>query len=365
MSGLEGNKLAHIRRRVLITGGAGFIGTELSRRIDPADEVLILDSLHPQVHQDEKALDGFPANVTFIRGDVTDPQAAKMAAEFRPTTLVHLAAETGTGQSLRESRRHVHVNVTGTASILDALSSIEWCPNSIVLTSSRAVYGEGAWLADESSSRYYGRPRTASQLEDADWSPRGPNGESGSPAAHDARIVEPRPSNVYAATKLAQENVLSAWCTAFEVPLSILRLQNVYGVGQAVQNSYTGVLTYFASQAVKGEQLRVFEGGGILRDFVHVRDVADALLEAMMRPPVDLGKRVIDIGSGQPITLFDIASLIGDELPLITNQYRLGDVRAAFADTRVAEEQLDYRPKVALRDGIVELKSWVREQLKL
>ena len=182
--------------------------------------------------------------------------------------------------------------------------------------------------------------------------------------AHNAASVEPRPTNVYAATKLAQEHILSSWCGSMNVPLRILRLQNVYGAGQALENSYTGVLTYFARQAIAGEPINVYEGGGIVRDFVHVDDVVSAL-SAALALPAEFGFGLVDIGSGSAGTLLDyattLAEVAGSPAPETSERFRLGDVRAAYADISPAQKLLGYEPKVSFRDGVVGLLEWARE----
>ncbi|MGV8883235.1 MAG: NAD-dependent epimerase/dehydratase family protein [Rhodoglobus sp.] len=350
-------------KTVLISGGAGFIGTKLANSLVADYEVVLLDNLHPQVHASGEWPDNSPAAAVRRLGDVTDSVVwAELVAEFTPNVIVHLAAETGTGQSLTQSTRHTSVNVTGTARMLDALSNSGHRPESIVLASSRAVYGEGQWRA-KSGDLYYAKPRGAAQLDDEQWEPFGPDGEQGTAMPHNAATVEPRPSNVYAATKLAQEHVLSSWCTSMDVPLSVLRLQNVYGAGQALENSYTGVLTYFATQAIAGVPINVYEGGGIIRDFVHVDDVVRALTAAIDSVPIG-GSRLLDIGSGSAGTLLDFAtelsSVAESPAPVISNQYRLGDVRAASADIEPARADLGYVPQVSFRDGVEGLLTFAR-----
>lgn len=350
-------------KTILISGGAGFIGSKLSRRLVDEYNVVILDNLHPQVHATNDWPSDLHERVERRLGDVTEAAPwAEVLNEFKPEVIVHLAAETGTGQSLTESTRHAAVNVTGTSRLLDSLSNSGHRPESVILASSRAVYGEGKWVAAD-GEHYYAKSRPEAQLEAGLWEPFGPDGEQGAAIAHNAEIVEPRPTNVYAATKLAQEHILSSWCSAMSVPLSILRLQNVYGAGQALQNSYTGVLTYFARQAIAGEPINVFEGGGIVRDFVHVDDVVAALVSAISAAPED-GFRRIDIGSGSAGTLLDYATLLADvassPAPVVSGAYRLGDVRAAFADIEPARIQIGYEPQVSFREGVAGLLDWAR-----
>lgn len=345
---------------VIISGGAGFIGTRVATALlARGTAVVVLDNLHPQVHpvrQWPAELDG---RVVRVPGSVTDIDAwygAFDAAEDEAATVLHLAAETGTGQSLTQARRHADVNVLGTATLTDALVARGRTPRSIVLTSSRAVYGEGLWRTRDGSSTY-AATRLKADLDESEWLPRAGLDFALEPEPNDAERVAARPTNVYASTKLAQEHLLQSWCAAMEVPLSILRLQNVYGAGQSLANSYTGVLTFFATRALAGEPIDVFEGGGIVRDFVHVSDVASAIVTAIGRPGALHAP--VDVGSGEMMTLREaattMAELAGGPAPRITDRYRLGDVRAAFASNRAASERLSYAPRTTFRDGITEL----------
>jgi len=348
---------------VLISGGAGFIGTKLANKLAGTHRLVLLDNLHPQVHASGAWPTNSPENAKRVLGDVTESAIWLEAVEkYRPEVIVHLAAETGTGQSLTQSNRHASVNVSGTAQLLDALSTTGHRPEALLLASSRAVYGEGLWESAD-GSRYYARARGEAQLVAERWEPFGPDGEEGTAVAHDARFVEPRPTNVYAATKLAQENLLSAWCTAMNVPLTILRLQNVYGAGQALENSYTGVLTFFATQAIAGKPIDVYEGGGIVRDFVHVDDVVQAFVSSIEKTPAD-GFRLLDIGSGAAGTLLDYATQLavvaGSPAPIVTAKFRLGDVRAAYADIQSARDEIGYNPAVSFTEGVTGLLDWAR-----
>jgi len=353
-------------QRILISGGAGFIGTRLVGRLGDDAEVMLLDNLHPQVHGDSGWPEPAHGRVVQVTADVRDEDAwVSSISSFQPEIIVHLAAETGTGQSLTEAARHTSVNALGTARLLDALSKTGHRPDHIAVASSRAVYGEGAWETD-SGTMFYPRGRTAADLDNRLWSPRGPAGEVGSPVPHAAGTTQPRPTNIYAATKLTQEHLLTSWGTSMGVSTSILRLQNVYGAGQALENSYTGVLTYFARCALAGREIEVYEGGGILRDFVHVSDVADAIAAAISSVPAS-GSRTVDIGSGSPGTLIEFAEVLaaaaGAPAPRVTDAYRLGDVRAASADVRAAHQDFGYVPKTSFDVGVKELLSWAESEL--
>lgn len=348
---------------VLITGGAGFIGSALSRRLVEAGyEVAVMDVLHPQVHAPGQAID-LPASVRLFTGDVTHaPDWDAVLRLFRPSQIVHLAAETGTAQSLSEATRHGSVNVVGTTQLLDGLSRAGFVPDQLVLASSRAVYGEGAWQSG--GEIFYPRPRSHAQLVAGNWDPQSPTGEPAVPLPSCAGRTEPRPTNVYAATKLAQEHTLAAWAAAHDTNVSVLRLQNVYGPGQSLTNSYTGIVALFARLAREHHSLEVYEDGRIVRDFVYIDDVIDALSAAVGQPAP--GQRCLDIGSGTPTTIHELAQTIsavcGAPEPVVVSKFRDGDVRAASCDVQPAKEALDWRPKWTLDDGLQRLLEWIGQQ---
>src|ERR1700730_17243393 len=334
---------------VLITGGAGFICSARARGLVKAGyDVAVMDVLHPQVHGEGKAID-LPPSVRFFTGDVTHaPDCDAVLRLFQPSQIVHLAAETGTAQSLSEATRHGSVNVVGTTQLLDALSRAALVPHPLVLASSRAVYGEGAWQYGSELS--YPPPRSHAQLLAGIWDPQGPMGETVVPLPSCAERTEPRPTNIYAATKLAQEHILAAWTAAHDTNLSVLRLQNAYGPGQSLTNSYTGIVALFARLARKQCTLEVYEDGRILRDFVFIEDVVEALFAAVEGPAAQT--RCLDIGSGIPTTIHELAQKIavicGAPEPVVVPKFRDGDVRAARCDIEPAKSELDWCPRWSL-----------------
>ena len=348
---------------VLITGGAGFIGSALaSRLVEAGYDVAVMDILHPQVHGEHATLD-LPPSVRFFTGDVTHaPDLDAVLRLFRPSQIVHLAAETGTAQSLSEATRHGSVNVVGTTQLLDALSRSIHVPDQLVLASSRAVYGEGAWQSG--SHIFYPKPRSHAQLLAGSWDPQGPTGDAAVPLASCASRTEPRPTNIYAATKLAQEHILAAWAAAHDTNLSVLRLQNVSGPGQSLTNSYTGIVALFARLAREQHALEVYEDGRIVRDFVYIDDVAQALFAAIEDPATQ--PRCLDVGSGIPTTIHELAQMIstvcGAPEPVVVAKFRDGDVRAARCDVEPTMTELDWRPKWSLEDGLRALLDWIGEQ---
>jgi dTDP-L-rhamnose 4-epimerase len=342
---------------VLITGGAGFIGCAIAPALaDVVDRVVAFDNLHPQVHARQERPADLDDRVDFVRGNVTAASDwDRLLADVRPDIVVHLAAETGTGQSLTEATRHAHVNLVGLTEMLDAFVRNDVLPERIVLTSSRAVYGEGAW-ADGNEIVDYPGQRSAVMLKSGTWDYPGKH-----PLPFSSDRIVAHPTSVYGATKLAQENVLTAWCLAMNVTPVLFRLQNVYGPGQSLSNPYTGIVSFFAQQARAGKVIPVYEDGQIVRDFVFITDVATAIVQGALHS----GARTVpyDIGSGVGTTVLELARLIAARYeapePVVTGQYRNGDVRAASADISTTLAALDWSPQVSVSDGVELLCSWI------
>lgn len=351
-----------IKDCILITGGAGFIGCELASVIQKFGlPIIALDNLHPQIHPTQGRPERLPDYVQLRVADVCSRDAwTELLGEWRPAILVHLAAETGTGQSLTESSRHAETNVVGTTRMLDALSSANVFPDHILLSSSRAVYGEGAWRSKGGNLVYPGC-RTPADLAAGVWNFNDEDGTELTPVPQCADSTVPKPISVYGATKLSQENILSAWCTAMNVPLSILRFQNVYGPGQAPFNSYTGIINIFYRIARSGGAIDVYEDGAIGRDFVFVDDVVGACRAALERVPE--GIRVLDVGTGIATTVLDaareIAALNNAPAPDISGKYRAGDVRWAVANTAEMHRQLNVSASVSFSKGVQLLGDWL------
>jgi len=340
---------------VLLTGGAGFIGCGIADRLAArGDRVVVVDCLHPQVHEGSRRPAALVADAELVVADVTEPATwDTVLSAITPDIVVHLAAETGTGQSFAESSRHGLVNVVGTTRMLDALLASGHAPAHIVLPSSRAVYGEGAWETSD-GDRFYPPARSRAALEAREWDPVGPDGRVGLPLSSSSTWTVPAPTSVYGATKLAQEHVLAAWVAGTGTALSVLRFQNVYGPGQSLTNSYTGIVALFGRLASEGKPIEVYEDGRIVRDFVFIDDVVDSVVAAIDDPPSR--PRILDIGSGRPTTIDEVARIIAARVdapvPQISGRFRVGDVRAASCDPRPAATALGFVAKWSLEDGL-------------
>ena len=344
-------------QRILVTGGAGFIGCHLVRALlARGDHVRVLDSLIDQVHG-EGSPQRLPDGAELVRGDVRDPAIVR-AALAGVDKLVHLAAEVGVGQSMYAIDRYVSVNDHGTAVLFQAL--IEHPVQRVVVASSMSIYGEGLYRNAE------GTP-----VEDA---VRG-GGPGWDPVDGQRRALHPvatpewkRPSlaSVYALTKYTQERLTLTVAPAYGMQGVALRLFNVYGPGQALSNPYTGVLAIFAARLLNGQRPMVFEDGAQRRDFVHVDDVARAFLAALDRHEAIGG--VFNVGSGQDVSVAEVAARLARAMgrerlsPEITGQARTGDIRHCFADIALARDRLGFVPVRSFDDSLPDLAAWVERQ---
>jgi dTDP-L-rhamnose 4-epimerase len=334
----------------LIVGGAGFIGSQIVRELGIAG-LTVFDNLSPVVHNAKSISEFVGSGVDFVAGDTTQPTDVEdLLGDESPENLILLAAETGTGRSLYNCVLNTRVNAIGTALILDTLGKLDRLPRRIVLTSSRAVYGEGPY-ADPSGQLVYPSQRSQVDLESGQFEFPGL-----SPLAMDGSVHMPNPSNIYGSTKLCQENLVRNWARSYGVDAYVLRLQNVYGAGQSLTNPYTGVLIHFLRMLETGNPVSIYEGGGITRDFVHVSDVVQAISATLK---ADGAAGTYDIGSGERVTLEDVAAqlceLKGGAPPEFCDRFRLGDVRHAAADIEAARRMIGYAPKISLRDGLAGL----------
>ncbi|HTS73256.1 MAG TPA: NAD-dependent epimerase/dehydratase family protein [Gaiellaceae bacterium] len=341
--------------RVLITGGAGFIGSHLADELLAAGyAVRALDALVDQVHDGGRP--GYlSADVELIPGDVRSEEVVRGALEG-VDAVVHLAARVGVGQSMYEQAEYAAANTFGTAVLLDALA--ERPVRKVVVASSMSVYGEGAYEPAPAVER------TREQLERREWEPRGAGGEQLTPVPT-PETKQPALSSVYALTKFDQERLCLLFGSAYGVPAIALRLFNVYGPRQALSNPYTGVLAIFASRLLNDNAPVVYEDGAQTRDFVHVADVARAFRLALEEDGAD--GRVVNVGRGRATSVLEIAETLArlldrDVEPELPGTFRAGDIRHCIADVTLARELLGFEAQVALDDGLAELADWLQTQ---
>jgi dTDP-L-rhamnose 4-epimerase len=332
--------------RVLVTGGAGFLGSHLADDLLAAGhEVRALDSLVDQVHGG-RAPDYLDPQVDLHVGDVRDPGAVGAALDACDA-VVHFAARVGVGQSMYELSEYTSVNELGTAVLLEALSKRP--VERLVVASSMSVYGEGLY---EGGARV---ERTREQLERGEWEP-GPR------PLPTPETKPPALASIYALNKYVQERACLIAGAAYGIPAVALRFFNVYGPRQALSNPYTGVLAIFASRLLNGKPPLVYEDGLQRRDFVSVHDVARATRLALESGGGD--GRVVNVGSGASVTVRGLAEQLAEVTgiaiePETNGDFRFGDIRHCFADIALARELLGFEPAVALGDGMGELAEWL------
>jgi dTDP-L-rhamnose 4-epimerase len=353
------------RDRVLVTGGAGFIGSfVVDTLLRDGHEVRVLDALLPQVHPD-----GRPAYLNseaeFRHGDVRDLDAVRSALDA-VDVVVHFAAAVGVGQSMYEVGHYSSVNVLGTATLLEAIVKSPTRPRRLLVASSMSIYGEGRYecaacgLQDPD-------PRGAAQLERHDW---------GMYCGGCGQVMEPRPTpetkrlaptSVYAIGKRDQEEMVLTVGASLGIAAVALRFFNVYGERQALSNPYTGIGAIFSSALLNQRRPLVFEDGRQLRDFIHVSDVVEACTLAIQRE--DVRGVVLNVGTGRPTSVLDLAGLLAREIPggqdlapEVVGRFRHGDIRACYADISRARELLGFSAQVPLERGVKELAAWVAHQ---
>lgn len=350
-------------KRVLITGGAGFVGSHLADALlKRGHEVRVFDNLTPQVHQ-HGLPDYLAGEVNFIEGDLRDFDAVRDA--IRDIDVIyHFGAAVGVGQSMYEIAQYMGANTMGTANLLQAVLDAEIKIEKIVVASSMSIYGEGKYLCVQ-CGEVTPSERTQQQLKEKRWEPACPNcGQDLAPIPTD----ESKPlqcSSYYALSKKDQEEMVLLFGRTYGLPTVALRFFNIYGTRQALSNPYTGVAAIFASRLLNDRAPLVFEDGRQMRDFVSVHDIVQANLLAMERNSAD--GLALNVASGEPVNVREVASTLAGALgvqvkPELTGKYRAGDIRHCFADISAARKHLGYEPKVKFADGIRELVNWLREQ---
>ncbi len=349
--------------KILVTGGAGFIGShivdELVRR---HHEVTVFDNLDPQVHPGGKKPPYLNKDATFIQGDVRDYAALKRAVA-EAEIIFHEASAVGVAQSQYEIKRYVDVNTGGTAHLCDILVNHNHHVEKLIVASSMSIYGEGLCKCPTHGTVRPGL-RPVAQLHKQDWEVRCPHCAAATNPIPTGEEVAPRCNSIYAITKRDQEDIALIMGATYGIPVVSLRYFNVYGPRQSLSNPYTGVAAIFLSRVKSGNRPVVYEDGLQSRDFVSVHDVVTANMLAMERE--EANGHAFNIGTGQPVTIREIAELLArtygaDITPEITGTFRKGDIRHCIADITKARSILGYRPTVAFAQGINELIEWSRD----
>jgi len=352
--------------KVLVTGGAGFVGSHLvDELVARGHDVVVYDSLDAQVHVDGGSKPVYLAEgARFIKGDVRDRERLEKCLLSDGIEVVfHEAAVVGVGQSMYEIRRYVDVNSVGTATLLDILANSKHHVRKIVVASSMSIYGEGSYECAEHGT-VYPRLRSSDQLAKHDWEMRCPIcGASTSPSltSEDKPL---NPTSTYATSKRDQEELVLQFGLAYGVPAVALRYFNIYGTRQSLSNPYTGVAAIFASRLLNGRRPLIFEDGLQARDFVHVSDIVKANLLAMEQSGADYC--ALNVGTGRSTTVKDVALTLATQLgldiePEILGEFRAGDIRNCVADIADIRQRLDFTPATQFADGMHELAGWLRE----
>ena len=357
-------------KNILITGGAGFIGSNLALKlVSRGYSVTVLDNLSAQIHglnpEDSSLYQSIAGKVIFIKDDITSRNAVEKAVEGQDA-IIHLAAETGTGQSMYAIEKYSQVNVSGTALLLDVLVNQQNSVKKVILASSRAVYGEGKY-ADSESKSLYPKSRSVELMQKGIFEMTDKNGQTMEPLATD-EVSKLHPTSFYGLTKLQQEQMVKLVCESIGLNYVILRYQNVFGVGQSLLNPYTGILSIFSTQILNGKALNIFEDGLMTRDFINIEDTVEATIRSLEMETAN--NETINIGTGIATNVLSVANLLvnayNKNIPVkISGDFRLGDIRHNFADLEKAKQLLNFHPKVSFEKGIQEFTSWVLQQPRI
>lgn len=352
---------------ILITGGAGFIGSNLALAlVKKGYKITVLDNLSPQIHGKNPHRDSYlflsiKDKVNFIRGTVTSREDWLKAIKGQDL-IVHLAAETGTGQSMYEIEHYAKVNMGGAALMLDILVNTSHVIKKVVVASTRAIYGEGRYLASDATYFYPSR-RELFFLEKGDFEVKYDSQQLTLVATDEESKIQP--SSVYGITKQYQEQMIFTVCPTIGIHPVAFRYQNVYGPGQSLSNPYTGILSIFSMLIKKKKPINIFEDGKQSRDFVFIQDVVNATALGIEKD--EANGHVFNVGSGKPVNLItavkELISNYGIEVPVtISGNYRMGDIRHNYADLTKIKNVLGFQPQYSFKEGIKKFTDWVNTQ---
>ena len=354
---------------ILITGGAGFIGSNLALKlIDKGYKITVLDNLSPQIHginpeETSSLYQSIIGKVNFIEGSVTSRKDWERALNEQ-NVIIHLAAETGTGQSMYEIEKYTNVNIGGTALLLDILTNSKHNVNKVVVASSRAVYGEGKYICNKDGI-VYPFARVVQDMGKGDFEVKCPvcnQNVSILPTDEESKV---RPTSVYGITKHVQEELVLISCKALGIPAISFRYQNVYGPGQSLKNPYTGILSIFSTCLINNKPINIFEDGKESRDFVYIDDVINATIKGIESDLSDC--MAINVGTSLSTNVLTVAETLkglykSQSEIVISGNYRIGDIRHNIADITLLKEKLDYQPTVDFYEGIKMFSDWVKNQ---
>ena len=356
-------------KKVLITGGAGFIGSHIALKlIEKGYEVTVLDNLLEQIHginpnKTSPLYCSIKDKVHFIKGDVCNKELLEQALDDIDY-VIHLAAETGTGQSMYEIKRYIDVNIGGTALLLDILTNTKNHVKRVVVAESRAIYGEGKYHCEKCGD-VYPNERKDEDMAKGDFECHCPQcgGKVKLVATTEDSAIHP--SSVYGIGKQVQGQLVHLICKNIGIESVSFRYQNVYGPGQSLTNPYTGILSIFSTRIKNHNPINIFEDGKETRDFVYIDDVVDATIRGL--EVKEANGHVFNIGTGKATDVLTVAKTLckhyGIEVPInISGNYRLGDIRHNYADISLARQILGFEPKWGFAKGIVEFCKWVNSQ---
>lgn len=354
--------------KVLITGGAGFIGSNLALSLlARGHAIVVLDKLTPQIHgknpERSPLYERIRNRVKFVHGDVA---CREDLLKVLPgiDIVVHLAAETGTGQSMYAIQHYAHVNVGGTALILDLIANERYPVRRLVVASSRAVYGEGKYHC-LSHGVHYPKARADTAMANGQFEHLCPACQQVMQAVPTDERAALHPSSVYGVTKLTQEQLVLSVAQAMGISALAFRYQNVYGPGQSLSNPYTGIISIFSTRIRQNKPVTIFEDGEESRDFVYIDDVVDATIRGIEHPEQLV--EVLNVGSGVASSVLNVANTLrkyldGNSKIAVSGQFRAGDIRHNVADLKKVSGLLGFSPSVSFNDGIRRFTDWVRSQ---
>lgn len=357
-------------KKILVTGGAGFIGSNLSLKLlSKGYEVTVLDNLSKQIHGENPdktspLYNSIKNKVHFIEGSVTNRKDWLKAIDS-VDCIVHLAAETGTGQSMYEIEKYVGINIGGTALMLDILTNTNHTVKKVVVAESRAIYGEGRYYSKELNQFVYPTERSEAAMRAGDFEVKYKDCDSPLELVGTTEDSMIHPTSVYGITKQVQGQLVHLVCPSIGIASVSYRYQNVYGPGQSLSNPYTGILSIFSTRIRNGNGINIFEDGKETRDFVYIDDVVDATILGIEKE--EANGHVFNVGTGVATDVLTVARTLiekyGIDVPVtISGNFRLGDIRHNYADITAARTILGFEPKWSFSDGIGEFVKWVNEQ---